>query len=239
MEQKRIEIHQHKQGSCCCLRSCLVIAIILLLLVTPLGRMLLRFGGNWLDVTQEKLPRADLIYVFAGGENERPQFAAQLFRNKLAPRIMTASGVRSAKLLAIGRKDTEADINGLILEQNGVPATRIVKVPHGSSTWDEANLLLRYTRRHKVRSIILVTSNYHTRRVRMTVKKAFRNNRGIKLYVTSPQINPETDLDRWWKGEHDLITVNNEYVKYFYYVTHYIIRSNPKWSGPYDKQTGG
>lgn len=198
-----------------CLGVCAALALLFLLLHAPL----LRWAGNRLDIGGAPPARADIIYVFAGGENERPRQAAALFKQGRAPRVMTAGGLKTDKLVALGIHLTEAQVNAKVLERNGVPADRIIQFQRSASTWDEANVLRTYMQEHKLHSAILVTSNFHTRRTRLAARAAFRGYDADLYYISAPQ--PITDLDNWWKNEEDLITVSTEYLKYGFYFINY------------------
>jgi uncharacterized SAM-binding protein YcdF (DUF218 family) len=99
---------------------------------------------------------ADVIVVLGGGAHEqRAERAAELFKVHAAPRI-----------LITGAGDDE--INRQILIANGVPA-KAVEVENASKTTQEnAEFSLTLLRAEKVRSAILVTSWYHSRRALMT-----------------------------------------------------------------------
>jgi len=198
-----------------CVGACLALGLVFVLLHAPL----LRWAGNRLDIGGAPPRRADIIYVFAGGENERPQQAAALFKQGRAPRVMTAGGLKTDKLVALGIHLTEAQVNAKVLERNGVPADRIIQFERSASTWDEANVLRDYMQKHKLRSAILVTSNFHTRRTRLAARAAFRGYHADLYYISAP--HPITDLANWWKNEEDLITVSTEYLKYVFYFINY------------------
>lgn len=189
---------------------------------------LLRAAGRWLDIGGAAPEKADVIYVFAGGENERPRHAATLFKQGRAPLVMTAGGLKTDKLMALGIRLTEAEVNAKVLERNGVPADRVVQIRRSASTWDEAVTLRGYMERRKLRSAILVTSNFHTRRTRLAARAAFKGYDAQLHIVSAP--NPFTDLDNWWKSEEDLITVSTEFMKYGFYFVNYrmgLKRSHP------------
>ena len=192
-----------------------VLAALLALLHGPL----LRAAGNWLCIRTPLPRKADLIYVYAGGEFERTPHAAALFHKGIAPRVMTAGELKTDKLRALGLRYTDADVNARVLMKHGVPENRIIRVNTGASTWDETRILHDYMKQRRLHSAILVTSNFHTRRVRMTACVVFRGE-NVRLYY-EPAPRPITNLGNWWKTEEDLITVNNEYLKLLFYFMNY------------------
>ena len=53
------------------------------------------------------------------------------------------------------------------LIERGVPKDKIVTISHNAeNTREEAQILLQQAAEHKWHSVIIVTSNYHTRRAR-------------------------------------------------------------------------
>ena len=99
---------------------------------------------------------ADMIVVLGGGVHEqRAERAAELFRQRAAPR-----------LLITGAGDDE--INRLILLHNGVPAGIIEVEGESTTTRENAEFTLKLLRAENVHRVILVTSWYHARRALKT-----------------------------------------------------------------------
>jgi uncharacterized SAM-binding protein YcdF (DUF218 family) len=80
--------------------------------------------------------------------------------------------------------------------RQGYPAALFRALPNDSdSTTTESKLLGDYLRAHQIRSILLVTSNYHTRRAARLFR---RRNPGLTVYAEpAPDqfFTPET----WWR----------------------------------------
>ena len=98
---------------------------------------------------------ADVIVVLGGGLHERPERAAELFRQRAAPRI-----------LITGAGDDE--INRAILRGQGVPAGAIEVEGDSTTTRENAEFTLKRLRAEKVHRVILVTTWYHARRALKT-----------------------------------------------------------------------
>ena len=62
---------------------------------------------------------------------------------------------------------------------------------------------------------MLVTSAFHTRRARWIFEKTLA---GLPVRLQMVAV-PYSDFNQtnWWKNENGLITLNNEYIKLFYY----------------------
>jgi uncharacterized SAM-binding protein YcdF (DUF218 family) len=98
---------------------------------------------------------ADAVVILGGGSHERPLRAAELFRQHAAPRILIS-----------GAGDDE--INRQILISNGVPAKAIEIEGKSTTTRENAEFSIKLLRAEKIRSAILVTSWYHSRRALKT-----------------------------------------------------------------------
>jgi uncharacterized SAM-binding protein YcdF (DUF218 family) len=103
--------------------------------------------------------KADMIIVLGGGfgTHERPQRAAELFKNQDALRIIVS-----------GLGDDE--INRRILIENGVPANLIQLESKSRTTKENAQFTIQLLRGEKIRSAIIVTSWYHSRRALKTFR---------------------------------------------------------------------
>jgi uncharacterized SAM-binding protein YcdF (DUF218 family) len=95
--------------------------------------------------------KADVIVVLGGGSHERPERAAELFKEHAAPRIIIS-----------GLGDYE--INRRRLMAAGVPANAIELETQSRTTRENAQFTVKLLREQKPKRVILVTSWYHSRR---------------------------------------------------------------------------
>jgi len=124
------------------------------LVLTPVALVAYFYPEKFLCVDSGPVS-ADVIVVLGGGLHERPERAAELFRQHAAPRILiTGAG--------------DDDINRLILRQNGVPASAIEVEGDSTTTRENAEFTLKRLRAEKVHRVILVTTWYHARRALKT-----------------------------------------------------------------------
>ena len=147
------------------------------------------------------------------------RLASQLFREGRAPRIVLTSdnqygGWSSAhqrNLLFIEREREE-------LQSSGVPAENIESLPPPvSSTYEEALLLRDYAEAHHLRSLLVVTSAYHSRRALGTFQHVFTGS-GIEVglkAVAPGQQSPSPAS--WWLRPRGWPMVGGEYLKLIYY----------------------
>jgi uncharacterized SAM-binding protein YcdF (DUF218 family) len=96
--------------------------------------------------------KADVIVVLGGGPHEqRAERAAELFKENFAPRIIVSGA-------------GDEPIHRQILIQSGVPAVAIQIEDKSTTTRENAEFTIKLLRAEKIRSAILVTSWYHSRR---------------------------------------------------------------------------
>ena len=128
----------------------------------------------------------------------------------------------STPTVDLGLVPNDTDISVAVMEKLGVPADKIIVLPFPggvTSTFDEASAVRQYVEAHQTHRIILVTSAFHTRRARWTFEKVLA---GLPVSLEMVAV-PYAGFDQtnWWKNETGLITLNNEYIKWFYYLFKY------------------
>lgn len=152
---------------------------------------LMRFAAEgW--VIDEPAAHADAIIVL-GDDNfyaDRATHAAELFRQGVAP-VVVASGRRVRPNASIG------DLMQHDLIERGVPKEKIIAFSHDAdSTREEAQALSKLVAEHHWKSVVVVTSNYHTRRTRYIFEKVFPAS--ITVSVASAR-DGDFDPERWWE----------------------------------------
>jgi uncharacterized SAM-binding protein YcdF (DUF218 family) len=170
----------------------LIFFLCLVFLVYLARHPLLRMAGEFWIV--DDAPVISDAIVILSDDNyfaERAERAAQLYRAGDAPRVV-ASG-RFLRPYA-----TVADLMLHDLKERGVPENAIVRFPHhAANTQAEAVEIAHLIRERGWKKILLVTSNYHTRRSRYIFERVLPS--GTTLLVVSA---PDTDFnpDRWWES---------------------------------------
>ena len=147
-------------------------------------------AGSW--IVDAPAAHADALLLL-GDDNfyaDRATRAAELIRQGVAP-IVVASGRRLRPNAGI------AELMEHDLIERGVPKEKILPFAQDAeSTEEEAKALAKFSAEHHFRSVILVTSNYHTRRARYIFEKVFP--RGVEVSVASAR-DGDFDPDRWWE----------------------------------------
>lgn len=152
---------------------------------------IMRFTAeSW--VVDEPAAHADAIVVL-GDDNfyaDRATHAAELFRQGVAP-VVVASGRRLRPNAGI----SELMQHDLI--ERGVPKEKIIAFSQDAdSTREEAQALAKLAGEHHWKSVVIVTSNYHTRRARYIFRKVLPNS--IAVSVASAR-DGDFDAERWWE----------------------------------------
>jgi uncharacterized SAM-binding protein YcdF (DUF218 family) len=129
-------------------------AIVIVLLTVSVAIIAYFYPEKFLCVDSGKVS-ADVIVVLGGGSHERPERAAELFKQRAAPRILIS-----------GEGDDE--INRQLLLQAGIPANAIEVESKSMTTRENAEFTIKLLRVEKIHSAILVTSWYHSRRALKT-----------------------------------------------------------------------
>ncbi|HIP96469.1 MAG TPA: YdcF family protein [Anaerolineae bacterium] len=176
--------------------------------------MVLPLAARWLDVGQ-RVPPADCAFVLPGDANTRPFFTAALFHRRLVRRVLVTTvkpGLR--QLQGIAPPAHEVIIG--ILEHQRVPRTAVMVLEKQStSTWEDLEALARYLGDHPRQHVLVVTSDYHSRRTRWTVARALGPLARQCTVVSAP-----TDLfpmGRWWQSAEGFRLITSEYLKLTYY----------------------
>jgi uncharacterized SAM-binding protein YcdF (DUF218 family) len=115
---------------------------------------------------QTPLVKSDAIIVLAGSMKERVPSAAMLYQEGYAPLVVLANdGVFSEFSPTYNRNLYQVEWAEEELVELGVPRESIVKLPYyGSATMFDTLAAKKYLIDHGLKTIILVTSDYHTRR---------------------------------------------------------------------------
>ena len=195
------------------LGSALTLGILLFLLRVPL----LTAMGSFL-VVADSLQKSDLIYVMGGGLDARPIRAAELYRQGYAPRIVIPYE-ESTAAVEYGIRENGALENAAMLRRLGVPdsAIHLLKTATGStSTLDDARILASYVRENRFRRVVVVTSEFHTRRSRWAVRRFLPDS--VDLIMAAADVRGYTPRD-WWRSERGMLDVFEEYLKFVHNYT--------------------
>lgn len=181
--------------------------------------------GARLLITEAPLEKADAIVVLGGSASyeERSRLAAELLLAARAPRILlTNDNTRGPWSSSEQRNPFFYERALASLKSAGVAEDRIEVLQQPvTSTYEEAELVRQYATEHKLRSVLIVTSAYHSRRALWTFSRVFRDT-GIAVGLVN--VDPGIDSPppaAWWLSRRGWRLVPTEYMKMIYYVVKY------------------
>ncbi|MGB7461336.1 MAG: YdcF family protein, partial [Candidatus Acidiferrum sp.] len=154
-------------------------------------RPLLRFAGESL-VVEDPLEKSDAIIILSDDNfyADRATRAAEVFRQKLAP-VVVASGIRLRPNAGIAELMTHD------LVERGVPRESILPFPQDAdNTREEAESLQKLVQQKNWKNVIVVTSNYHTRRAKYISGKVFAKDVTIRMAGAR---DADYDPEHWWE----------------------------------------
>jgi uncharacterized SAM-binding protein YcdF (DUF218 family) len=185
--------------------------------------------GAWLAaellIVRSEVTAPEAIVIMSGSSTylERTAWASHLYREGRAPMvILTDDGV-------IGGWDSKQQRNPFYyelaagrLEQQGVPSDHIKVVPVVvSGTYGESLAIREFAISHNLRSFLIVTSGYHSRRALWSMRHAFVGS-GIEVGIDSAPPGWQTPSPWWWWSRRwGWKLVAGEYLKLLYYWTKY------------------
>ncbi len=143
----------------------------LLIIVLVLGFVGLRALGAYLIVSSD-LQAANAIVVLSGGDESRMNEALQLYNENYARMIILTETGQTAE----GYSELHSFDMRIVLLSNGVPSGNMLITDHVvSSTRDEALAVKAIMISQQMKSAIIVTDPYHTRRALNIFKEIIKD----------------------------------------------------------------
>lgn len=176
-------------------------------------------------IIEAPLAKADAIVVLGGSANykERAREATRLLLEGRAPVILlTNDNQRGPWSSAEQRNPYFYERSLEEIHNAGAPDKSVdVLMNQVSTTHEEAELVKQYAVDNGFRSILIVTSAYHSRRALWTFSRVFRDT-GIQVGLTPAPPGSESPRPAtWWLTRRGWRLVPTEYVKMIYYVLKY------------------
>ncbi|SFF28402.1 DUF218 domain-containing protein [Paenibacillus catalpae] len=175
------------------------ILLVLALLFCLIGRFL---------VVNEEPKKVDVI-ILLSGDVGRMEKAIELMNQGYANRMIVTR--------TDGRGYGEIRLSSLI--RSGVSQSAIIPEYQATSTYTNAVYSKALMEQYGFQSALVVSSNYHMRRVSYTFNKVYSHS-GIDLtYVNAPSVN--FDPVYWWSKRKYVNYTISEYIKLFGYIIKY------------------
>jgi uncharacterized SAM-binding protein YcdF (DUF218 family) len=189
---------------------CLVFGIYLL------RHPILRVAGNFWVVDDPPV-HSDAIVVLGDDDysGDRAARAAELYRQGWAPTVV-ASGRMLRPYAGI------AELEAHDLEADGVPQSAILQFPQrAEDTREEAVALRGLVAQHAWHSVLVVTSNYHTRRAQFIFGRVLPQD--VQSRISSSP-DPNYDPAGWWYSMQGIKIFSSECIAYL--VARWELRGN-------------
>jgi len=167
--------------------------------------------GAWL-VTADPLEPAGAIVVFGGEVPFRAMEAARIYHEGSAPKVWLTQGALHDDDLELARlginRPPEYRYSEQVLERLGVPSAAIQILPQPvQNTAEEVRRIAQAAAAADMRTLILVTSKYHTRRVRILWQALTPGKiRAIVRYSNDP-----FDPLHWWRRTDNAMAASREF----------------------------
>jgi uncharacterized SAM-binding protein YcdF (DUF218 family) len=171
-------------------------------------------AGRFLCLTQSP-KQADVIIVLSGGQG-RVEKGAELYKAGYAPYLLLSN---SKELIS-----SSGDMLQTALDL-GIPREVIITENKAQSTYQNAEFTLAKMIEHNFESTIVVSSEFHMRRVKILFDRVYKKT-GIEIaYVGSES---GYNVWRWWSERYSREVTFNEYAK--------IIGNSLGYNGPKAKR---
>ncbi len=176
---------------------------------------ILKAAGNYLR-SEDQPQKSRYMFVLSGGAYDRGKEAARLYKAGMVDTLVLTGQNVAMNLKALGIDINEAQLTDSALVHFGVPQERIIMLPKGTSTLEEASVIKDFCVKKGQLKAMVLSDKFHTGRAKKLIRPILKKE-GIELVmVGSP--SSQYDEDNWWESENGLIMVNNEYAKVFYYL---------------------
>ncbi|MHB8916592.1 MAG: YdcF family protein [Desulfocucumaceae bacterium] len=171
-------------------RIILIALATLAILVFLTSSLWLSAFGKYLVVDEEP-GRCDAIVILSGETVPRVAKGVELYKNGYAGLIIMSGGGRLSSRLS------EADIMLMEARDLGVPPAAVLLEGSSESTYENAVNVKKMVLENNIKTFLLVTSNYHTRRSKSVFSRVFKDT-GVK-FITVAAPDPKFTPDSWWK----------------------------------------
>lgn len=179
---------------------------LLLILISVVGLYQLRVPhlllGKYLSPS-DNLVKADAIVVVSG-DTDRIQHAIDLYKKGYAPKLILSGAQKEGPTSNAFAMHLEAS-------RSGVPDDAVLLEEKAINTFENALYVKDIVTSNGFKSLILVSSPYHQRRVYETFRSVFRGS-GIRLQ-NSPSPYSKWKADNWWEGYYTKVLTAEETTK--------------------------
>lgn len=180
---------------------------VLILIAIPLLVVAGVIGIGWFIAPQDTLVKSDAIVVVSGGDTDkRTDAGVQLFHEGWAPTLILVGA-------AADQGTSNASVMRMRAVNAGVPMAQTLVEEKSANTQQNAEFLKPLADSRDIKSMILVSSPYHTRRVKTTFGKVFGPD---YQFIAQPAKDSKWARSTWWKNRDTTNLTLNELEKTLY-----------------------
>ncbi len=166
-------------------------------------------------VVEDALEPASAIVVLGGYPPVRALEAARLYKDGWAPKIILNQSLRKENFYAFSSLGIDFveqhEYDREVLLRSGVPDDAIMVIEEEvENTHAELRAVLRILSPSKETTLIIVTSNYHTRRT-AAIWNYFSDGQ-VKGLIRWSRSDTSFDTAAWWKNRNSIKSLVNEYM---------------------------
>jgi uncharacterized SAM-binding protein YcdF (DUF218 family) len=166
------------------------------------------FGLGFYLSPQSKLAKADAIVAVSGGDTAaRTAEAVKLYKEGYSSHIIFSGAALDPN------SPSNAKAMSVIAQKAGVPSSAIELDETAMDTRQNASGVARIVNKDDYRSIILVTSPYHQRRVYTLFRRSLGNNFTI---INHSSVDKEWRRSHWWATDYSRNLTISEVQKTLY-----------------------
>lgn len=194
-------------------RKVIILIIVTAVLIVIIGLNLGRFL-----VESDKLEKADAIAVFSGDSGARTERAVELLKEGYADYLILSGG-------KVYDDVTMAELMKNHAIKLGVDESKILIDDEASTTNENAEFTRDIIEENNFKSVIVVTSDYHTRRSKLAMEKSLEDTlidgQNVEVIVT-PSKEEEFNI-KWWTSGNSILLIISEYLKLIgYWINGYV-----------------
>ncbi|KKL77735.1 hypothetical protein LCGC14_2031910 [marine sediment metagenome] len=179
------------------------------------------FRSFWLQsiygilVPEPNIEVADAILIEGWTNDQEIQFAVDLFKQGFGKYIFT-TGYKIGRFADCYKSDNYAEVTKEQISKMGVEDNKIIPIIQSErGTYNEAVSSKLLFEKYNIKSVLIVTSNWHMLRTYLTYKKVFEE-KHIAFYL-APVEAEMCKVNNWWKNHYGLEYLFREYLKLIYY----------------------
>lgn len=181
---------------------------LLILIIVLIGVIIIGLNLGSFLVESDELKKADAIVVFSGDSGARTERAIELLKEGYADYLILSGG-------KVYDDVTMAELMKNHAIKLGVDESKILIDDKASTTHENADFTKEILEENNFRSVMVVTSDYHSRRSKLAMEKSLEDTLidGQSVEVSVTTAKEEKFTTKWWTNGNSVLIVISEYLK--------------------------